>query len=382
MRDKSRQHSWFPQGGLLAEVNGWHARPALEPRIGVVGCGYWGAKHVRVLSGLSAVKEVTVIDCDQKNLAAIRSAFPAVRAFSDLHAALDDVDALIIASPPQSHADLALEALRAGKHVLVEKPLATCAEDARVLVREAERQDRILMVGHTFEFNPAVIELRRRLQRGDLGDIYYVHSSRLNLGLFRRDVNVVWDLAPHDVSILNYILGSFPTAVTAWGLSHTGAEIEVLAYLRVEYEDIGVTGYVHVSWLDPKKVRKVVVVGSERMAVYNDLAEERLRIYDRGVEFEDASSATHERPLSYRYGDILSPHIQFQEPLLLEDRHFVECIRTGARPQCDGLSGLQVVSVLEAADRSLHAGGAVRIGIENDIHSVFQHRRTPVEAHL
>ena len=289
---------------------------------------------------------------------------------------------LIIASPPQSHAELALEALRAGKHVLVEKPLATCAEDARVLVREAERQDRILMVGHTFEFNPAVIELRRRLQRGDLGDIYYVHSSRLNLGLFRRDVNVVWDLAPHDVSILNYILGSFPTAVTAWGLSHTGAEIEVLAYLRVEYEDIGVTGYVHVSWLDPKKVRKVVVVGSERMAVYNDLAEERLRIYDRGVEFEDASSATHERPLSYRYGDILSPHIQFHEPLSLEDRHFVECIRTGARPQCDGLSGLQVVSVLEAADRSLHAGGAIRVEIENDVHGLFPHRRTPVEARL
>jgi predicted dehydrogenase len=367
---------------LLSQVNGWHAPSAPEPRIGVVGCGYWGAKHVRVLSGLSDVKNVTVIDCDQKNLDGIRSAFPAVRACSDLHAALPHVDALIIASPPQSHAELALEALRAGKHVLVEKPLATCADDARALVREAERQDRILMVGHTFEFNPAVIELRRRLQRGDLGAIYYVHSSRLNLGLFRRDVNVVWDLAPHDVSILNYILGSFPTAVTAWGLSHAGAEVEVLAYLRLEYEDIGVTGYVHVSWLDPKKVRKVVVVGSERMAVYNDLAEERLRIYDRGVEFEEAASATHERPLSYRYGDILSPHIQFQEPLLLEDRHFVECIRTGAQPQCDGLSGLQVVSVLEAADRSLQAGGAVRIGIENDIHSLFPQRRTPAEAHL
>jgi predicted dehydrogenase len=382
MRDESRQQDWFPQGGPLAEVNGWHAPPAPEPRIGVVGCGYWGAKHVRVLSGLPAVKDVTVIDCDQKNLEVIRSAFPAVRAHSDLRVALGQVDALIIATPPQSHAELALEALRAGKHVLVEKPLATCAEDARALVREAERQDRILMVGHTFEFNPAVIELRRRLQRGDLGHIYYVHSSRLNLGLFRRDVNVVWDLAPHDVSILNYILGSFPTAVTAWGLSHAGADVEVLAYLRLEYEDIGVTGYVHVSWLDPKKVRKVVVVGSERMAVYNDLAEERLRIYDRGVDFEEASSATHERPLSYRYGDILSPHIQFHEPLLLEDRHFVECIRTGARPQCDGLSGLQVVRVLEAADRSLQAGGAVRVEIENDVHRLFAHRRTPVEVRL
>jgi predicted dehydrogenase len=382
MRDESRQQGWLPQGGPLTKVNGWHARRDPEPRVGVVGCGYWGAKHVRVLSGLPAVKEVTVIDRDQKSLDVIRSAFPAVRAFSDLDAALDHVDALIIATPPQSHAQLALEALRAGKHVLVEKPLATCAEDARALVQEAERQDRILMVGHTFEFNPAVIELRRRLQRGDLGDIYYVHSSRLNLGLFRRDVNVVWDLAPHDVSILNYILGSFPTAVTAWGLSHAGAEVEVLAYLRLEYEDIGVTGYVHVSWLDPKKVRKVVVVGSERMAVYNDLAEERLRIYDRGVEFEEASSATHERPLSYRYGDILSPHIQFEEPLLLEDRHFVECIRTGARPQCDGLSGLQVVMVLEAADRSLQAGGAVRVGIESDVHRLFPHRRIPVEVHL
>jgi predicted dehydrogenase len=382
MRDEIRQQGWFLQGGLLAEVNGWRAPPGPEPRIGVVGCGYWGAKHVRVLSGLAAVKDVTVIDSDQKNLDAIRSAFPAVRAFSDVDAGLRHVDALIIATPPQSHAQLALEALRAGKHVLIEKPLATCAEDARALVQEAERQDRILMAGHTFEFNPAVIELRRRLQRGDLGDVYYVHSSRLNLGLFRRDVNVVWDLAPHDISILNYILGSFPTAVTAWGLSHAGAEAEVLAYLRLEYEDIGVTGYVHVSWLDPKKVRKVVVVGSERMAVYDDVAEERLRIYDRGVEFEEASPASHERPLCYRYGDILSPHIQFEEPLLLEDRHFVECIRTGARPQCDGLSGLQVVMVLEAADRSLRAGGAVRVGIENDVKRLFPHRRIPVEVRL
>jgi predicted dehydrogenase len=170
--------------------------------------------------------------------------------------------------------------------------------------------------------------------------------------------------------------------VTAWGLSHAGAEAEVLAYLRLEYEDIGVTGYVHVSWLDPKKVRKVVVVGSERMAVYDDVAEERLRIYDRGVEFEEVSPASHERPLCYRYGDILSPHIQFEEPLLLEDRHFVECIRTGARPQCDGLSGLQVVMVLEAADRSLRAGGAVRVGIENDVKRLFPHRRIPVEVPL
>lgn len=330
-------------------------------RIGVVGCGYWGSKHIRVLSGLPDVKEIVAVDPIPDNRNAIKSAFPAARLFSDADAALPYIDAAIIATPPRSHAAVALKFLRHGKHILVEKPLATSLADARVLVEEALRRDLTLMVGHTFEFNPAVIELKRRLVRGDLGVVYYIHSSRLNLGLYRSDVNVIWDLVPHDISIANYLLGSVPTAVTAWGSSHASCGIEDLAYVRLEYSEIGVVGYVHVSWLDPKKVREVVVVGSEKMAVYNDLAEERLRIFDRGVRRNDFCSVPHERPLSYRYGDIVSPHIRGDEPLALEDQHFVDCVLDKITPRCDGSRGLSVIAVLEAADRSLRTGGPVEL---------------------
>jgi predicted dehydrogenase len=334
---------------------------AERPRIGVVGCGYWGAKHVRVLSGLHHVGGLAVIEQDAGRRHDIVAAFPAVRAFADLEAALPHLDAVIIATPPRSHAELALIALRQGKHVLIEKPMATTLADARLLVEEARRAGVVLMVGHTFEFNAAVRELKRRLERGELGSVYYIHSARLNLGLYRSDVNVVWDLAPHDIAILNYLLGSVPTAVTAWGSTNAWAGVEDLAYVRLDYQEVGVTGFVHVSWLDPNKVRRVTVVGSRKMAVYNDMAEERLRIFDRGVEPCEAGTASYERPLSYRYGDIISPHIRFEEPLVLEDQHFVEAIRTGSQPQTDGANGLAVVAVLDAIDRSLKSGTTWRV---------------------
>jgi predicted dehydrogenase len=329
-------------------------------RVGVVGCGYWGSKHVRVLSALRSVSEVAVIDPDPRSREAMLSAFPASRAFPDLEAALTHVDALVVAVPPRNHAEVALKALRHGKHVLVEKPLATSLAEARLLVSEARRSNVVLMVGHTFEFNPAVRELRKRLDRGELGELYYIQSARLNLGLYRSDVNVVWDLAPHDISIFNYLLRSMPTTVTAWGASHA-ADVEDLAFVRLDYEERGVTGYVHISWLEPKKVRRVTVVGSEKMAVYNDLLEESLRIFDRGVERANRELPSHERPLSYRYGDIISPHIPVEEPLTLEDKHFIDCIRSGSVPDTDGRNGLAVIAVLEAIDRSMRTGGPVKV---------------------
>jgi predicted dehydrogenase len=334
---------------------------AERPRIGVVGCGYWGSKHVRVLSGLHDVGELAVIEHDPRRCHDILSAFPAVQAVTDLESALPHLDAVIIATPPRSHAELALTALRQGKHVLIEKPMATTLADARTLVEAARRAGVVLMVGHTFEFNAAVRELKRRLERGELGNVYYIHSARLNLGLYRSDVNVVWDLAPHDIAILNYLLGSVPTTVTAWGSTNAWAGVEDLAYVRLDYQNVGVTGYIHVSWLDPKKVRRVTVVGSRKMAVYNDMAEERLRIFDRGVEPCEDGTASYERPLSYRYGDIISPHIRFEEPLVLEDQHFVDAIRTGTQPQTDGANGLAVVAVLDAIDRSLKTGSPWRV---------------------
>jgi predicted dehydrogenase len=327
----------------------------------VVGCGYWGSKHVRVLSHLPEVGEIAVIDTDEGSRRRILSAFPRAQGFADIEAALPHLDALVIATPARTHAELALTALGQGKHVLVEKPLATSLADGQSLVEEARRTGAVLMVGHTFEFNPAVCELKRRIDLGELGKIYYIDSARLNLGLYRSDVNVVWDLAIHDVYLCNYLLGSVPTTVSAWGSANAGTGVEDLAYIRLAYEELGINAYLHVSWLDPKKVRKVTVVGSRKMAVYDDLEEERLRIFDRGVEHGDVTHATFERPLSYRYGDIISPHIRPEEPLAIEIQHFVESIRNGTSPRTNGRNGLAAVAVLEAVDASLATQTAQRV---------------------
>jgi predicted dehydrogenase len=313
-----------------------------------------------VLSGLAGVAEVMLVEPNPEARQAMLSAFPAARPFPSLESALARADAVVIATPPQSHAELASLALRAGKHVLVEKPLATSSPEARALVDEARRSNAILMVGHTFQFNPAVRELARRLGEGEFGNIFYIHSSRLNLGLYRSDVNVVWDLAPHDITIMNYLLRSAPSAVTAWGNALASTSVEDLAFIRLDYEDLGIAGYVHLSWLDPRKVRRVTVVGSQKMAVYDDLAEERLRIFDRGVE-PASGYQPHERPVAYRYGDITSPHIGFDEPLALEDGHFVDCIRRQTAPETSGTDGLEVIAVLEAIDRSLRLGTPVAV---------------------
>jgi predicted dehydrogenase len=333
--------------------------PADSLRIGVVGCGYWGAKHARVLSSLSDVDEVALIEPNAPSREALAAAFPAASPYSSLTAALPNIDAVVIATPPATHTDLALQALRGGKHVLVEKPLATTSAQARLIVEEASRSNRILMVGHTFEFNPAVQELRRRLDQSELGDVYYIHSSRFNIDLYRTDVNVIWDLAPHDISIMNYLLRSVPTSVTAWGPS--GGHVDV-AYARLNYGRIGVVGYVHVSWLDPKKTREVTVVGRNKVASYNDMAaEERLRIFDRTAEIPDSNGAKSGWPPSYRYGGSISPQIDAKEPLAVEDQHFVDCIRTMTPPETDGFSGLAVVATLEAVEQSLRTGSPIEL---------------------
>ena len=335
-------------------------------RIGVVGCGYWGAKHVRVLSGLADVDRVVVVDRDPAIRAAITAAFPAVLGCASLEEALPLVDALVVATPPQSHAAVAMAGIAAGKHVMIEKPMTATLAEAYRLVEVADAAGVVLMAGHTFEFNPAVRELRRRLDRGELGRPYYIHSARLNLGLFRSDVDVVWDLAPHDVSIMNYLLGAVPDRVSAWGAAHACRDVNDLAYIKLHYDSVGVTGHIHVSWLDPRKVRTVTVVGSQKMAIYDDTSDERLRIFDCGVEAGEPVGGAdplvpYERPFAYRQGDIVSPRIAGDEPLLLENRHFVDCIRGEARPLSDGRSGLAVVAVLDAVDRAIATGGTVPI---------------------
>lgn len=330
-------------------------------RVGVVGYGYWGSKHARVLTSTPDVA-VTVVDSNPARLAQARRAFPGARFASLLSDALPSVDAVVIATPPRTHAKLALEALMAGRHVLVEKPLATSVHACRSLIDRANASGAVLMVGHTFEYNAAVHKLRELVDNRELGDICYIHTARLNLGLYRQDVNVLWDLAPHDISIITYLLQQAPSSVCAWGHAHAAEVLEDVAYLQLRYAAAGLSAYVHVSWLDPCKVRRVTVVGTEKMAVYDDVSHnERIRVHDMGVTACLEPDPTHAMPMSYRYGDITSPYIPFDEPLASQDEHFIECIRDGMSPKTDGASGLEVVQVLEAASHALLTGREVEL---------------------
>jgi predicted dehydrogenase len=322
--------------------------------IGVVGCGYWGSKHLRVLHEIPEVGNVVAIDASEDRLREAQRAVPGVTCVRSLDEVIRDLDGVVVATPPRTHIELASIALEAGTAVLVEKPLATSVNDARTLVEMAEARHVPLMVGHTFEHNAAVWKLRELLESNELGRLYYVDSARLNLGLYQSDVNVIWDLAPHDISIFNYLLRSRPTWVQAWGSRHAHHFLEDVAYLRLFYEEASVTANIHVSWLDPCKVRRVTLVGSSKMAVYNDLAnEERVRVFDKGV-VETTDGNLPAMPMSYRYGEIRSPYLDFEEPLSVQDRHFVACVRDGTRPRTSGYEGLAVVEVLECAEISLH----------------------------
>lgn len=322
--------------------------------LGVVGCGYWGSKHVRVLYGIPQVDQIVAIDPSEERLRRLKQAFPSLVTHRNLQSALDYVDAVVIATPPRTHATLALTAMAAGKGVLVEKPLAMSVKEARRMIEEASARSLVLMAGHTFEYNAAVWKLQELVQNNELGRIYYMDSARLNLGLYQFDVNVIWDLAPHDVSICNYVLGATPVSVQAWGSRHGHRYLEDVAYLRLQYTCPDVTANIHVSWLDPCKVRRTTVVGSSKMVIYDDLcSEERIRIFDKGLISPEDVGEPQSMPMSYRYGEIRAPYVSFEEPLNVQDREFVSCLLDCRQPQTDGDKGLSVVRVLEGADISL-----------------------------
>jgi predicted dehydrogenase len=342
--------------GRSAEADGF--------RIGLVGCGYWGSKHARVMYSMERVAEVVLVDSREDRLRSLARSYKTAQCYPTLRAALPHVDAVVVASPPSTHVPVALAAIEAGKHVLVEKPLAPTSAGARTLVAAAAEHGVVLMVGHTFEYNPAVRKLRDLVQSGELGELYYLDSARLNLGLYQNDVNVIFDLAPHDVSIINYVLGSKPVAAAAWACRHAHPRFEDVAYLRLFYDDDfvdnGMSANIHVSWLDPCKVRRVTAVGSKKMAVYDDLAaDERIRVLDKGVSHPPVGDDLTQPPMSYRYGDIVVPFISPEEPLSVQDRHFIDCIESGARPLTDGENGLAVVEALEAAEVSRRLGRPV-----------------------
>jgi predicted dehydrogenase len=316
--------------------------------------GYWGSRHVRVLRSTTGVAAVIGVDQRFAQIGVgLEEPEHGIAAYADIDDALPLIDAVIIATPPSTHAPLALRAIAAGKHVLIEKPMAITTGAARTLVEAAEAAGVVLMPGHTFEHNAAVHTLRDLVRGGHLGRLFYLDCARLNLGLYQTDVNVIFDLAPHDISISNFVLGARPTTVTVWGSRHVHPEHEDVAYLRLEYSDLGVRSNIHVSWLDPNKVRQITAVGSKKMVVYNDMADgERIRIYDKSAIPPDESDG----PLSgiaYHFGDVVSPFVPFAEPLAVQDQHFVDCIINNSPPCVDGSSGLAVVQTLECAQISL-----------------------------
>jgi predicted dehydrogenase len=328
-------------------------KESAEIRVGVVGVGYWGSKHMRVLRSTTGVASVVGIDERYSGVGNGRQPDSDGVAYANLSDALPAIDAVVIATPPSSHAALGLEAISAGKHVLIEKPLATSSAEVKALLDAAETAGVVLMPGHTFEHNAAVQKLREIIRDNHLGQLYYLDCARLNLGLYQSDVNVIVDLAPHDISIANYVLGSRPTVVTAWGSRHVHPVLEDVAYLRLDYGDIGVRVNIHVSWLDPRKVRQITAVGSKKMALYDDMAaDERIRVYDKTA----VPPSADEGPLSkvaYHLGDVMIPAINFPEPLAVQDQHFVDSVLSGTQPVTDGNSGLRVVQVLECAQISL-----------------------------
>ena len=332
---------------------------------------------MRVLDGTEGVGEVALVDGRQDRLQALARNFKTAPRHSDLRSALPHVDAVVVATPPSTHVAVALEAIEAGKHVLVEKPLAPTSNGARRLIDAAAAAGVVLMVGHTFEYNPAVRKLRELVSSQELGELYYIDSARLNLGLYQSDVNVILDLAPHDVSIINNVLGRTPVAVQAWASRHAHRRFEDVAYLRLFYDDFfddrGMSANIHVSWLDPCKVRRVTAVGSKKMAVYDDLAaEERIRILDKGVSLPPDGGNLTQPPTSYRYGDIVVPFISAEEPLAAQDRHFVECVESGTRPLTSGENGLAVVETLEAAELSRRLGRPVLLEeVGSEEHRLF-----------
>ncbi|MGH2378664.1 MAG: Gfo/Idh/MocA family protein [Candidatus Limnocylindria bacterium] len=336
-------------------------------RVGVIGAGYWGPNLIRNFSESPGSEPAWVADLQEGRLAGIRKRYPAIRTTTDHREVLADptVEAVAIATPISTHRPLAEEALAAGKHVLIEKPLAGSAVDAEAIVRAAERAGKTLMVGHTFVYNPAVTAVRRLLERGDLGDIHYIDSQRVNLGLHQFDFNVLWDLGPHDVSITLYWLGEEPVWVQCTGGCFVQRDIEDVVWLTMGFPS-GAIAHAHLSWLAPGKLRTMTVIGSKKMAIYDDVSSvEKVKVFDQGVDRLEPDELRR----AYRAGDILSPRIPVDEALQVEVGHFVDCIRTGRRPISDGAAGLRVVRVLEAGVRSLRSGG-VRVSYQAEPETV------------
>lgn len=326
--------------------------------VGIIGYGYWGPNLVRNFTACPLTEVVGVCDASPARLDALRRSYAHVPAVASVDELLElRPDAVAIATPVSTHFPLARRCLEAGLHVMVEKPLAATVAEARALVTLAERAGRVLMVDHTYLFSNPVRRVKELIDGGELGELYYVDSVRINLGLFQHDVNVVWDLAPHDLSIVDHIVGLEARSISAWGCAHADPAIEDIAYVNVDYGDRLLANF-HVNWLSPVKVRQIIFAGSRKSLIFNDLnTTEPIKVYDRGIDVGASDEERRRLMISYRSGDIWSPHVEPGEALQAAVAHFAQCIRDGQAPLSDGRQGLRVVRLLDAATRSIRAQG-------------------------
>jgi predicted dehydrogenase len=330
-------------------------------KTGVVGCGYWGPNLIRNLNAQPKCDLAYISDLDADRLNHVGLLYPGTRKVADYQEILRDaaVEAVVVATPMSTHFKLGMEVLKAGKHLFLEKPMATNSDDCRALNQEAVRRGLTIMVGHTFVYSPAVRKIKQLMDAGELGDIYYVNMSRVNLGIFQKDANVVWDLVPHDVAMLGYLFGADPVSVSAVGHCYVQRDlgVEDVAFVTLEYPG-GRLAHIHVSWLDPNKIRNCTFVGSKKMLVYDDVsAAEKIRVYDKGVDVQPHYESFGEFQLLYRAGDVFIPRLDTVEPLKAETGHFLDLVAGGTSPLSSGIEGLKVVQALEGACLSMKEDG-------------------------
>ncbi|MFC1782196.1 Gfo/Idh/MocA family protein [Planctomycetota bacterium] len=328
--------------------------------IGVIGCGYWGPNLIRNFRSLADCQVKKICDINPDRLAHMKKLYPEIENTDQVDDIINDavIETVAIVTPVSLHYELAMKSLEAGKHTFVEKPMASSGAECREMVAAAQKRNLTLMVGHTFIYTSVVRKIKEIIESGEIGEIYYISSRRLNLGLFQKDINVAWDLAPHDISIILYFSKQPPVSVSCQGKAHVAPGIEDVSNMSLDFPN-GNFATIQSSWLDPNKIREMTIVGTKKMIVYDDMEPlEKIRIYDKRVETPPHYDTFAEFQCSYHYGDTYAPYIKQVEPLKVECQHFLDCIRTGAKPDSSGLEGLQVVQILEASSQSLKSNGA------------------------
>jgi predicted dehydrogenase len=352
--------------------------------VGIIGCGYWGPNLIRNFTQCPHTEVVAVCDANPARLDAVKRTYSHLKTVTSVDQLLEEpIQAVAIATPVSTHYPLGVRCLEAGLHVLIEKPLAGNVKEAQALVELADRRQRILMVDHTYLFNPSVRRIKELVENDELGELYYVDSVRINLGLFQHDINVIWDLAPHDLSIVEHVLGLEARSISSWGCAHADPNIEDIAYVNVDYGDQLMANF-HVNWLSPVKVRQMIFAGAKKSLIFNELnTTEPIKVYDRGIKLGAKPEDPNKLLVGYRSGDVWSPHIDPSEALQGVVAHFAECIRGEKTPISDGRLGLRVVRLLEAATRSIRAqGGRVVLPTNGGLNPVNQSIRMPEVAAL